>query len=334
VRVVVIGGTGHIGSYLVPRLVRAGHDVVSISRGQSPPYLTDDSWAAVEQLVLDKEAEEQRGTFGQLVAGLRPDAVVDLLCYTMASATQLAAALRGSPAYLLHCGTIWVLGPATAVPVTEDAPRRPILEYGVHKAAVEEFLLTEAAQGRLQATVLHPGHVVGPGWLPVNPAGYFRPDIYGELARGEEVSLPHLGLETLHHVHADDVAQAFTLALDQPSRAVGQAFHVVSEQALTMRGFAEAVASWFGQEPRLRYEPWETWRQEHDPEDVEHTWNHLRHSPCISMAKARRMLGYAPRYSSLDALHEAVAWLAEHGQIETGGHPMRHLPAGQAVGQV
>ena len=101
-----------------------------------------------------------------------------------------------------------------------------------------------------------------------------------------------------------------------------------------MRGFAEAVAFWFGQEPRLRYEPWETWRREHDPEDVEHTWNHLRHSPCISMAKARRVLGYAPRYSSLDALHEAVAWLAEHGQIETGGHPMRHFPAGQAIGQV
>ena len=315
-RVVVIGGTGHIGSYLVPRLVRAGHEVVSISRGQSQPYLADSSWAAVKQLELDKDAEEQRGTFGERVAGLRPDAVVDLLCYTMDSATHLAAALRGSPAYLLHCGTIWVLGPATAVPVTEDAPRRPILQYGVDKAAVEEFLLTEAAQGRLRATVLHPGHVVGPGWLPVNPAGYFRPGIYGALARGEEVALPHLGLETLHHVHADDVAQAFELALDQPAQAVGQAFHVVSEQALTMRGFAAAVAAWFGQEVRLRYEPWETWRQQHDPEDVEHTWNHLRHSPCISMAKAARLLGYAPRYSSLDALREAVTWLAEHGQIE------------------
>jgi nucleoside-diphosphate-sugar epimerase len=326
VRVVVIGGTGHIGSYLVPRLVRAGHDVVSISRGQSQPYLADDRWAAVEQLEVDKDAEEQRGTFGRLVAGLRPDAVVDLLCYTMDSATQLAGALQGSPAYLLHCGTIWVLGPATAVPVTEDVPRRPILQYGVDKAAVEEFLLTETAHGRLRATVLHPGHVVGPGWLPVNPAGYFRPGIYSALARGDEVALPHLGLETLHHVHADDVAQAFMLALAQPSQAVGQAFHVVSEQALTMRGFAAAVASWFGQEARLRYEPWETWRQQHDPEDAEHSWNHLRHSPCISMAKAARLLGYAPRYSSLDALHEAVAWLAEHDQFETGGRPMGSKP--------
>jgi uncharacterized protein YbjT (DUF2867 family) len=32
-RVVVIGATGHIGTYLVPRLVRAGHDVIALSRG-------------------------------------------------------------------------------------------------------------------------------------------------------------------------------------------------------------------------------------------------------------------------------------------------------------
>ena len=37
-RVAVIGGTGHIGTYLVPRLVEAGHQVVSISRSLREPY--------------------------------------------------------------------------------------------------------------------------------------------------------------------------------------------------------------------------------------------------------------------------------------------------------
>ena len=144
--------------------------------------------------------------------------------------------------------------------------------------------------------------------------------------------MPYLGLETLHHVHADDVAQAFVLALDHPSQVVGEAFNVVSEQALTMRGYAEAVASWFGQEARLRYDPWETWRQTVSPEDAEHARNHLRHSPCISMAKARRVLGYAPGHSSLGALHEAVAWLAVHGQVATGGRPVGPAPAGVLTG--
>ena len=38
-RVVVIGATGHIGSYLVPRLARDGHEVVAMSRGIRGPYL-------------------------------------------------------------------------------------------------------------------------------------------------------------------------------------------------------------------------------------------------------------------------------------------------------
>ncbi|MFD2357599.1 NAD-dependent epimerase/dehydratase family protein [Nonomuraea ferruginea] len=37
-RVVVIGASGHIGTYLVPRLVEAGHDVVAVSRGTRRPY--------------------------------------------------------------------------------------------------------------------------------------------------------------------------------------------------------------------------------------------------------------------------------------------------------
>ena len=37
-RVVVIGGSGHVGTYLVPALVERGHEVVNVSRGQSAPY--------------------------------------------------------------------------------------------------------------------------------------------------------------------------------------------------------------------------------------------------------------------------------------------------------
>ena len=89
------------------------------------------------------------------------------------------------------------------------------------------------------------------GLAPVTPAGNFTTEIFGKLARGEAVALPHFGLETLHHVHADDVAQAFVLALDQPSVAVGEAFHVVAPKALTLRGYAEAAASWFGRSANL-----------------------------------------------------------------------------------
>ncbi len=199
-RVVVIGGSGHIGTYLVPRLVSAGFEVVSVSRGHRSPYHSHGAWKFVRTIALDREAEERAGAFGQKIRELRPDVVIDMICFTEASARHLVEALRGHVQHFLHTGTIWVHGPSVEVPTTEMQPRRPFGEYGVAKAQIEAFLIEMARKESFPATVIHPGHIVGPGWAPLNPAGHFDPRIFTMLARGEELSLPNFGLETVHHV--------------------------------------------------------------------------------------------------------------------------------------
>lgn len=315
-RVVVIGGSGHVGTFLVPRLVAAGYHVIVVSRRQRQPYQAHGAWAAVEQHVLDREAAEATDTFGARIRALRPDVVIDLICFTLDSARQLVEALRGQVQHFVHCGTIWVHGQSMVVPTTEDQPRTPFGEYGIQKAAIEAYLLGEARQTGFPATVLHPGHIVGPGWVPLNPAGHFNPAVFTQLAAGAELVLPNLGLETVHHVHADDVAQAFELALSHRGAAVGESFHVVSPAALTLRGYAQAVAGWFGQPARLTFRPWPEWRTGVTEAEADATWDHIAHSPNCSVAKAERLLGYRPRYSSLQAVHEAVQWLIQDGQVQ------------------
>jgi nucleoside-diphosphate-sugar epimerase len=315
-RVVVIGGSGHIGTYLVPRLVEAGHDVVVAARGQRQPYQPHGAWSSVTQVAIDRADEEAAGAFGSHIRDLRPDIVIDLICFTLESAQHLVAALRDEIQHLLHCGTIWVHGPSVQVPTTEEQPRRPFGEYGVQKAAIEAYLLNEARRNGFPATILHPGHIVGPGWPPVNPAGHINPQVFAQLARGEELALPNLGLETVHHVHADDVAQAFMQAIANRSDAIGENFHVVSPAALTLRGYAEAVAAWFGRAARLRYLPWEEWRATVSEQEATTTWDHIAHSPNCSIAKAQRLLDYHPRYGSLQAVYEALTWLIDQGVIE------------------
>jgi nucleoside-diphosphate-sugar epimerase len=317
-RIVIIGGTGHVGTYLVPRLVHSGHEILSISRGESKPYQSHPAWEFVEQVRLDRDAEEAAGDFGQKILELQPDAVIDMICFELGSARQLVEALREHVRHLLHCGTIWVHGHSTQVPTTEDQPRFPFGEYGIQKAQIEAYLLDEARRHGFPATVLHPGHIVGTGWAPLNPVGNFDPEVFGALARGEELALPNLGMETVHHVHADDVAQAFERSLASWSASVGESFHVVSSAALTLRGYAEAVASWFGRAAQLRFAPWEEWRKGVSERDAAATWDHIAHSPNCSIDKASRSLGYWPRYSSLQAVSESVEWMIEHEVIETG----------------
>jgi nucleoside-diphosphate-sugar epimerase len=313
--VVVLGGTGHIGGYLVPRLVAAGHDVTVLTRGKATPYRPDGAWSKVTTVIADRVEEERAGTFGARVVDLEPDVVIDLICFTLDSARHLVDALEARVRHFLHCGTIWVHGPSAQVPTTEEAPRRPFGDYGVQKAAIEAYLLDRAHRDGFPVTVLHPGHISGPGWVPINPAGNLELDVYRRLATGEQVALPNLGMETLHHVHADDVAQSFTAAMANRSVAVGESFHVVSAAALTLRGFAEAVAGWYGREADLAFLPWDQWRSTVEPGAAQATWDHIAHSPNSSIAKAVRLLDYGPRYSSLQAVREALEWLAARGDV-------------------
>jgi nucleoside-diphosphate-sugar epimerase len=305
--IVVIGGTGHIGTYLIPRLVTARHEVILVSRGERKPYQSHAAWRSIRTIKIDRETVEQSGGFGQQIAELNPDVVIDLICFTLESAKQLVTALRGRVQHFVHCGTIWVHGPSVVVPTTEEQPRRPFGEYGIQKAAIEAYLLQEARLQAFPVTILHPGHIVGPGWDPLNPGGHFNPAVFKTLARGEPLCLPNLGMETVHHVHADDVAQAFCQALANRGPAIGESFHIVSPAALTLRGYAEEIAIHLGREANLTFQPWEQWKKTVSEPEASATWDHIAHSPNCSIAKAQRFIDYRPRYSSLEAVAEAIA---------------------------
>ena len=51
----VIGGTGHIGTYLVPRLWQAGHEVTVVTRGKRQAYQPHPAWQSVATVALDRQ---------------------------------------------------------------------------------------------------------------------------------------------------------------------------------------------------------------------------------------------------------------------------------------
>ncbi|GJM27452.1 MAG: hypothetical protein DHS20C17_00870 [Cyclobacteriaceae bacterium] len=315
-KVVIIGGTGHIGTYLVPRLVNAGHETIVVSRNKKHPYLPHSSWNSVRHVEMDRVEMEKDNLFATQILTLAPDVVIDLICYTPESARNLVEVFQGKIAHLISCGTIWVHGYSEQVPTKETQPRNPFCQYGKNKAACEEYLLSVSRDTGFPVTILHPGHLVGQGWKPLNPAGNFNLVTFKRIARGEEVILPNLGLETVHHVHADDVAQSFIKAMDNRSKAIGESFHIVSEQALTLRGYAIAMAAWFGQKPLLKFLPWESWKNTVEKDDANATWDHIAHSPNCSIAKAQKLLHYSPRYSSLESIYESIQYLIDNNQLD------------------
>lgn len=314
-RIVVVGGSGHIGTYLVPRLVRAGHEVVSISRGVGRLYADSPEWQSVEHVIADRSQKDRERTFGDLVNTLQPDAVVDLLCFTTASAQALVDSIRGYVAHLLHCGSLWRYGPAQYAPIAEGEGTPALEEYGLQKDAIARLLKAETAAGGLVTTSIHPGHIAGPGWAPIGPLGNRDPRVWQTLAAGEMLRMPGSGAEFLHHVHADDVAQLFELAIENPDAAAGEDFHAVAATAVNVSGLAQISAGWFGQPAHLESIGWDRFEDEVGPDLARTSWGHLHRNHVLSIEKSARVLGYRPRFRPEEAVLAGLRTSIESGEI-------------------
>ena len=87
---------------------------------------------------------------------------------------------------------------------------------------------------------------------------------------------------------------------------------------MTLRGLAAGVAAWFGREPVLDLVDWPEFERRVGAGHAEATREHVTRSIAASIDRARDVLGYQPRYSSLDALRESLRWLAANGHVDLG----------------
>ncbi|MEZ4709586.1 MAG: NAD-dependent epimerase/dehydratase family protein [Caldilineaceae bacterium] len=311
-RAVIIGGKGKVGTYLVPMLVEEGYDVINVSRGDSKPFVAHGCWEHVEQVNLDRDDPE----FPQKIAALQPDIVVDKICFTEADMAALIAALAGQVEHYLVTGSIWCHGPTSVAPNTEEEDLNPFGEYGIEKLKMTQTLKRNYAPSHFPGTIIHPGHIVGPGHPPINPQGNANPKVFAALIHGEPVTIANFGLETVHHVHASDVAGVFRAAIRAGSPSYGQSFHAVSPGAVTLRGYANAVASWFGKEANLVFKPFDEFRKDVSEADAESTYGHIMRSSNNSMEKAKRLLGFTPSYSSYAAVRESLDWMITNSVVD------------------
>ena len=88
---------------------------------------------------------------------------------------------------------------------------------------------------------------------------------------------------------------------------------------MTCRGLAEGVAAWFGREAVLDLVEWDEFEQRVGSEHASTTLDHIERSITASIERSRTILGYAPQYSSLEALRESLRWLVEHGRADVAG---------------
>src|ERR1700758_4581262 len=143
--VLVTGGAGYIGSHTVQALVEAGESVVVIDNlstgfsnfvpGGVPLFIGDaGDETLVEGVIAQHRVESIIHFAGSVVV---PDSMRDPLFYyrnnTMTTRSLLNAAVKCGISRFIFSSTAAVYGNPERMPVTEDAPTRPLSPYGSSK---------------------------------------------------------------------------------------------------------------------------------------------------------------------------------------------------------
>ena len=278
-KVVVTGGSGRLGRYVVDRLSEAGHTVKVIDL--KPPHRDgiDHASTSITDLEGLQQAFQGWDAVIHLAAIPNPRTSTPQDCFavnTQGTWSVLQAAEDAGVRRVVVCSSDSITGlhynpedwPPQYLPVDESHPNRPSEVYSLSKQVTESVARSYAVRNKLEILVIRPAHIV------------FEPE-YPEIEqRGTDVQNYHLW----GYVAPEDVAQGFHLALELDDGSY-DCFFIAAADGLNRRPTLELLQERFGSTPEVRR-----------PE----LYKTLPTAGVFDIAHAREKLGYDPQYTWRD----------------------------------
>ncbi|MFF4259756.1 SDR family oxidoreductase [Streptomyces sp. NPDC001663] len=249
--VFVAGGTGHSGSYIIPELIAAGHEVTGLARSEAAAAALTALGAKVRRgdlKDLDGLKEAAAGCDGVIHVAHRQDLLPAGGMDAVAAAElpimlAYGEALAGTGKPLVTAGSIGSPGQHLGRPATEEDPALPAGEE--HKGTlrirniVERTVIDLAAQGVRSSVV----RIATIAHSTTDRAG-FLPTLIALAKEKGFVGYHDDGANVWNAVHIRDAATLFRLALEKGP--AGRYWHAVSDGAIPFREIAEALARRLG----------------------------------------------------------------------------------------
>ena len=299
-RVLVTGGAGFIGSYLIPRLLERGDEVVVFDLAPEPKalntvmdrigYLRGDLGSASD-LYRAMMSYRPEGVFhlGAILAGPCEENPVRGFQVNFGSTQALldaATALKTRKFFMVS--SISVYGRDATEPVRDDAPKNPETVYGQTKLASEHLLSWYARKHRIDTCALRFTWVFGPG-RTTGITALYSSLILDAIARGEEITVPNPE-EKGDWLYVKDAVKAILLVWDRP--ALSQRIFNISGGVHSIR---EVVAMAQQYRPRTRV-------------TLKKDGGSLSPYPvAYDDSAARKELGWKPDYTIEKAVEEHLA---------------------------
>jgi nucleoside-diphosphate-sugar epimerase len=297
-KILFVGGTGIISSACAQLAVEQSLDLYLLNRGQShrpPPR---------NATILQGDIRDPASA-AHALGDHRFDAVVQWIAFTPEHVEADLRLFHGrTQQYIFISSASAYQTPPASLPVTESTPlHNPFWAYSRQKIACEERLMRAYRQDGFPMTVVRPSHTYDQTLLPLH-GGY---TVVHRMRQGKQVIVHGDGASLWTMTHHRDFARGFLGLLGNP-HAVGDTFHITSDEWLTWNQIATTVARAAGVEPRLVHIPSDLIAH-FDPDWGASLLGDKTHSMIFDNSKIKRLApGFAATIPFARGAAEIIAW--------------------------
>ena len=246
-KVLFIGGTGFISTAVSRMAIDRGMELYLLNRG-----IRSSEIPGVHQLTGDIHNPE---SMRNALKDHQFDVVVDWIAYTPEDIERDLKVFRGRTKQFVFISSASAYQkPVVNYIITESTPlENPYWEYSRNKIASEELLMKAYRDEGFPVTIVRPSYTYNT-YLPVAIGGFGCYTLADRLLKGKPIIVHGDGSSLWVNTHAEDFAKGF-LGLLGNGKAIGQAFHITSDEVLSWNQIYQTIAEVLGVEAKMIYIP-------------------------------------------------------------------------------
>jgi len=246
-KVLFIGGTGFISTSVSRMAIERGMELYLLNRGISSAEIP-----GAHQLTGDIHNPE---SMRNALKDLKFDVVVDWFAFTPEDIERDLAVFRGRTKQFVFISSASAYQkPVVNYIITESTPlKNPYWDYSRNKIACEDLLMKAYRDEDFPVTIVRPSYTYAT-YLPVAIGGFGGYTLANRLLKGKPIIVHGDGTSLWVNTHAEDFAIGF-LGLLGNEKAIGQAFHITSDEVLTWNQIYQTIADELGVEAKMIHIP-------------------------------------------------------------------------------
>jgi nucleoside-diphosphate-sugar epimerase len=313
-KLLFIGGTGLISSACSELAVERGHELFILNRSASAKYPIPQG-----ATLLIGDVHGDPAHLSGLLASHHFDAVVDFIAFTVDDIERDFSLFRGKTDQFVFISSASAYQkPPRHYLITEETPlENPYWQYSRDKIACEERLMKAYRGENFPVTIVRPSHTYGPSQIPICVGSWQHPwTVIDRIRRGKPIIIPGDGTSLWVLTWNGDFARGLVGLLGNPG-AIGQAFHITSDEVLSWDQITRETFQALGMTPNLIHVPSDLiaayW-----PHAVGSLIGDKANSVVFDNSKIKRFVpDFFCKVTWAEGLRRALEWHEAHPQFQT-----------------